>query len=88
VSIWTKRSKALKKRGLETPPVLEGTHHVAVWCREVVEVPKTLGKERSAEGSAEVKKRSSGEGKHQHIRTLPNEGQHSGRCYLAIGHPC
>jgi len=39
VDIWTKRSKVFRFRGLETPPVLEGTHDVAVWYGEVVEVP-------------------------------------------------
>jgi hypothetical protein len=61
VDIWTKRSKVFKFRGLETPPVLEGIHDVAVWYREVVEGPLTLGKERMAEGSAGEKRRSSGE---------------------------
>lgn len=64
-------------RVLETPPVLEGDHDVAVWFREVVVVPETLGKKRMAEGNAGVKRRSSGEGTHRSIRALPKEGQHT-----------
>jgi hypothetical protein len=45
---------------------------------KLLEVPKALGKERNEEGSAEVKKRSSGEGRISSVRTLPKEGHHSG----------
>jgi hypothetical protein len=48
---------------------------------EVVEVLWTLGKKRKAEGNAGERRRSSGEGKHQHVRALPEKGQHSGRRY-------